>query len=85
MMTLQLKTVLPSLKPSEDKLMRSGVIYELTCPCCLMCYVGQTGLLQRAHLESRSPENPSQPTQNTEEQVEILQSTACGEGYLLTL
>ena len=42
-MTLRkLKTVLPSLKPSVEKLMKSGVVYNITCPGCSACYVGQT-------------------------------------------
>ena len=37
-MTLRkLKTVLPSLKPSVEKLMKSGVVHQLTCPRCSAC------------------------------------------------
>ena len=59
-MTLRkLKTVLPSLKPQVDKLMRRGVIYKLTCPRCSACYVGQTGrhMLTRfkEHLQRAGP------------------------------
>ena len=92
-MTLRkLKTVLPSLKPQVDKLMRSGVIYKLTCPRCSACYVGQTGrhMLTRfkEHLQRAGPMKTHLnqcKTDLTEEKVEILQSTARGEGYLLTL
>ena len=42
-MTLRkLKTVLPSLKPPVEKIMRSNVVYKITCPRCQSCYVGQT-------------------------------------------
>ena len=34
-MTLRkLKTVLPSLKPPVDKMLKSGVVYKITCPRC---------------------------------------------------
>ena len=54
-MTLRkLKTVLPSLKPPVEKIFKSGIVYKLTCPSCLVCYVGQTSRhyansLQRTH------------------------------------
>ena len=42
-MTLRkLKTTLPSLKPPVEKMMRSGVVYKITCPRCEASYVGQT-------------------------------------------
>ena len=42
-MTLRkVKTVLPSLKPSVERIMRSNVVYKITCPRCQSCYVGQT-------------------------------------------
>ena len=43
-MTLRkLKTVMPSLKPPVEKVLRSGFIYKIECPRCRACYVGQTG------------------------------------------
>ena len=36
------KTYLPSLKPVIDKSFRSGVVYQIKCPRCYSCYVGQT-------------------------------------------
>ena len=38
----KLKTVLPSLKLSTKEILRSRVVYQLTCPGCNTCYVGQT-------------------------------------------
>ena len=92
-MTLRkLKTVLPSLKPSTDKFLRSGVVYRINCPRCSACYVGQTS----RHLQTRFKEhlNRTQPvgrhlqqcntTVNCEE-VEILASSSRGEQHLMTL
>ena len=92
-MTLKkLKTVLPSLKPPVEKLIRSGVVYELTCPRCSACYVGQTGRqLQhrfKEHLLRASPVKThlaSCRTTLVEDDVRILQSTSKGESFLLTL
>ena len=34
-MTLRkLRTVLPSLKPPVEKMLKSRIVYKLTCPCC---------------------------------------------------
>ena len=42
-MTLRkLRTVLPSLKPPVENVMRSRVIYQIECPRCQACYVGCT-------------------------------------------
>ena len=49
----KLKTVLPSLKSSVDKSLKSGVVYKITCPRCNLCYVGQT----RRHLITRIKEH----------------------------
>ena len=38
----KLRTVLPSLKPAVEKLLRGSVVYKLKCPRCSACYVGQT-------------------------------------------
>lgn len=92
-MTLRkLKTVLPSLKPAVDKMFKSGVVYEITCPRCSACYVGQTS----RHLTTRFNEhiNKTGPmkthtaecrTRLTSEDIKILQQTAKGEHFLLTL
>ena len=38
----KLKTCLPSLKAPIPKLLKSNVIYQITCPRCQACYVGKT-------------------------------------------
>ena len=92
-MTLRkLKTVLPSLKPPVEKMIRSGVVYKLTCPSCSACYVGETS----RHLQARFKEHLLRTgpvrqhlmecqTNLKEENVDILKSTARGEANLLTL
>ena len=92
-MTLRkLKTILPSLKPSVEKLMKSGVGYNLTCPRCAACYVGQTD----RHMQTRLYEHIHKAgplkthlskckTTLTGEDVDILHSTSRGENFLLTL
>ena len=92
-MTLRkLKTVTPSLKPPVDKLLKSRVIYKITCPRCDACYVGQTS----RHLKTRFSEhkNNSGPVKKhfaqcdiplTNECVDILNSTTKSEDHLLTL
>ena len=49
----KLKTILPSLKPAVKKELRSGVIYQISCPGCNACYVGQTS----RHLITRFKEH----------------------------
>ena len=92
-MTLRkLKTVTPSLKPPVDKLLKSRVVYKITCPRCDACYVGQTS----RHLKTRFSEhkNNSGPVKKhfaqcdiplTTECVTILRSTIKSEDHLLTL
>ena len=92
-MTLRkLRTVLPSFKPPVDKMIRSGTVYQIQCPCCKACYVGQTS----RHLQARFREhiNNTGPVKRHAEKcrtslspddVTILASTARGEDYLLTL
>ena len=42
-MTLRkLKTVLPSLTAPVEKKVRSSLVYQITCPRCQACYIGQT-------------------------------------------
>ena len=93
-MTLRkLKTVLPSLKAPVEKLIKSGVVYNITCPGCAACYVGQTD----RHMTTRLYEHVHKAgplkthittvcdTTLTGDDVEILHSTSRGENYLLTL
>ena len=55
-MTLRkLKTMLPSLKPAVARMMRSNVVYQITCPRCNACYVGAT----TRHLRCRFSEHKS--------------------------
>jgi hypothetical protein len=92
-MTLRkLKTVLPSLKPAVEKLLRSGIVYKLACPRCSACYVGQTSRHMhtrfREHTTNQGPMrqhlHQCEATLTTKD-VEILASTSRGEGYLMTL
>ena len=55
----KLKTVLPSLKVTVDKMFKSRVVYKLLCSRCQACYVGQTD----QHLVKRFKQHcqPSQP------------------------
>ena len=49
----KIKHVLPSLKPNVEKSYKSGAVYEIMCPQCKLCYVGQT----RRHLITRLKEH----------------------------
>ena len=92
-MTLRkLKTVMPSLKPPVEKMLRSGLVYQLTCPRCDARYVGETC----RHMLTRFKEHTQKvgpmkkhlqecDTTLTDEHVEILQITSRGEEFLLTL
>ena len=92
-MTLRkLKTVMPSLKPPVERVLRSGVVYKIKCPRCQACYVGQTG----RHLITRFKEHQSKkgPVKTHFSQckvpveidrIEILASTQKSEQHLLTL
>ena len=92
-MTLRkLKTVMPSLKPPVEKALRSGVVYQISCPRCKACYVGQTG----RHLTTRFKEHQSKKgpvkTHFSEcgvplelDMVEILASSQRSEQHRLTL
>ena len=90
-MTLRkLRTVIPSLKPPVEKMLKSGVVYKITCPSCKV--VGET----TRHLQARFKEHQQRSgpikqhltycvTTLTEEDIDILQASARGEAYLLTL
>ena len=93
-MTLRkLRTVLPSLKPPIEKILLSGCVYQIVCPGCNACYVGQTS----RHLTTRFQEHlkPSAPVHKhvikkcnkviAIEDVEILKMSSRGEIYLETL
>ena len=70
----------------------SGIVYEIQCPRCNACYVGQTG----RHLQIRLREHILRPgpmmthlnkcsTTIAEEHVRILHTTTRDEKYLLAL
>ena len=91
-MTLRkLKTVLPSLKPPVEKMLKSGVVYKIACPRCSACYVGKTS----RHVQTRFTEHTKRApmkthlqecnTEITSEDIEILHQTARGNIHLLTL
>ena len=92
-MTLRkLKTVLPSLKEPVEKMLKSGVVYKIVCPSCEASYVGET----TRHLQVRFKEHVQRAgpmkthlfkcnTNLSHEDIDILQSTARGEAFLLTL
>ena len=93
-MTLRtLRSVLPSLKPSVEKEIRSGIVYQVKCPRCQACYVGCT----TRHLITRSGEHRTQKKKTmakhlkacnatiTCDDFEILASTSRGQDYLETL
>ena len=88
----KLKTTMPALKPPVEKMIKSGIVYKITCPHCSACYVGQSS----RHLQTCFREHTKNPgpvkthlsncnTTITEEHIDILASTSRGEGYLLTL
>ena len=88
----KLKTVMPSLKEPVEKFQKSGVVYQITCPRCSACYVGQTG----RHLQVRFKEHLSRKgpikehmtkceSKISEENVNILGTTLKGYDHLLTL
>ena len=92
-MTLRkLKTVLPSLKPSLEGMMRSNVVYKIQCPRCNSCYVGQTSRqLQRRFSEHLTRKGPIK-THMAEchstidhRHVQIIGGTRRGDKQLLTL
>ena len=91
-MTLRkLKTVLPSLKPPVERIMKSNVVYNITCPRCQSCYVGQTKRqLQRRFSEhlQKGPVKLHMEEWHVDlnsNDITILGSTNRGEKQLLTL
>ena len=90
----KLKTIMPSLKPTVEKKIRSDLVYKINCPRCHACYVGCT----HQHLTCRFQDHrkPSQPvgkhlrncgTLNSVgvDDIEILAQSTRGAAYLLTL
>ena len=52
----KLKTVLPTLKTEIPKVLKSRIVYNITCSRCKSCYVGQTV----RHLQTRIKEHSRQ-------------------------
>ena len=88
----KLKTVLPSLKPPVDKLLKSNVVYQIKCTSCDASYVGCT----TRHLTTRLAEHKSRkgPVKEHFGQcnnhidnncISILDCTTKSDSYLLTL
>ena len=73
-------------------MLKSGLVYLITCPRCSACYVGET----TRHLQTRTKEHIQKAgpmkthlaecaTTLSDDDVEILQTSSRGEAYLLTL
>ena len=92
-MTLRkLKTVMPSTKPPVEKMLKSGVVYNITCPRCTACYVGQTSRHMQTrfheHIKRQGPVKEHSKNCDTAidtDDVKILHQTSRGEAFLLTL
>ena len=92
-MTLQkLRSYMPSLKVAVTKLLKSRVVYKLSCPRCSACYVSRTS----RHLLTRFNEHRTKKTQpvlkhfkecglGKPTDIEILASASRGELQLATL
>ena len=86
-----LKTVLPSLKEPVDKLLRSRLVYKITCPHCNVCYVGKTNRHLQVRFKEHLGKGPVKEHMEgcagniTHKDVEILGATSKGEMHLLTL
>ena len=90
----KLKTVMPTLKPTVEKKIRSDVVYKINCPRCQAFYIGFTN----QYLTSRfsSHRKPSQAVgkhlrncgalnEVSVEDIEILSQSHRGTEYLMTL
>ena len=87
----KLKTCMPSLKPSVEKSFKSGVVYQIKCPRCSSCYVGQTSrhLIYRIKEHRRNGPVASHMMECncdlTMDIVTILCSSSKSEFHLMTL
>ena len=88
----KLKTVLPSLKPPVEKLLKSNVVYQIKCCRCDASYVWQT----TQHLTTRLSEHKSRKGPVKEhfmlcknnidnDCITVLDSTPKSDFFLLTL
>ena len=79
-MTLRkLKTMLPSLKPTVARMMRSNVVYKITCPRCNACYVGAT----TRHLRSRFSEHQSRAGCSVRRHIELCNVKLCDDDVMI--
>ena len=69
-------------------MLKSGIVYKLTCPRCVACFVGQTSRhMQTRFREHTKTQGPMRyhlqqcNTTLTDDNVDILASTSRGEGY----
>ena len=86
---------MPSLKVDVEKALKSRIVYQLTCPRCQACYVGQTDrhILRRfkEHLQPSQPFGQhvrlcgSMPNFEKREDVDVLQSTGRSIAFLQAL
>ena len=87
-----MKTILPSLKVPVPSMIRSGVVYQITCPSCETSYVGYTTRhLQTRISEHRRLKGPMKAhlrkckVYMDDCQIKILASSSKSETYLQTL
>ena len=86
---------MPSLKVDVEKAFKSRIVFQLTCPRCQACYVGQTDrhILRRfkEHLQPSQPFGQhvrlcgSMPNFEKREDVDVLQSTGRSIAFLQAL
>ena len=91
-MTLRkLKTVLPSLKPKVETLLKSSVVYQISCPGCQASYVGQTDRHLATRFKEHSQCHPFKAhledckVKLNDDCVKILHQTSKGVIYLESL
>ena len=79
-MTLRkLKTMLPSLKPAVARMMRSNVVYQITCPRCNACYVGAT----TRHLRCRFSEHKSRAGSSVRRHIDQCNVQLCDDDVMI--
>ena len=90
----KLKSVMPSLKPTVEKKIRSDIVYKINCPRCLAFYVGFTHQYLTCRFQDhRKPSRAvGKHLRNCEalqeakvEDIEILAQSNRGTDYLMTL
>ena len=85
----KMKTLMPSLKATTEKGLKSGVVYQITCPQCSLCYVGQTSrhLVTRfkEHLRKNAPVSQHLHQCNAQLSVNDTNILSCGTKNLMTL